>query len=93
MLNLYSRPSDASVAAAASNNIVTINKDQNIFDSKKKIKAASASELEFKLNSGQRKHIAYNEILLCINSNQVIKAHLYFFISQIKEKSIFLFLL
>jgi signal recognition particle subunit SRP72 len=52
------------------NNIVCLNKDQNIFDSKKRLKAASAPELELKLNSHQLKTIAYNEILFSILTNQ-----------------------
>lgn len=60
-----------SVNAVASNNLVCINKDQNIFDSRKKIKAATSSELDTKLNSTQRSLIAYNEILFSIITNQV----------------------
>lgn len=60
-----------SVNAVASINLVCINKDQNIFDSRKKIKAATSSELETKLNSSQRSVIAYNEILFSIITNQV----------------------
>ena len=47
-----------------------INKDQNVFDSKKRIKAATSNELNQKLNSAQRSLIAYNEILFCIITNQ-----------------------
>jgi signal recognition particle subunit SRP72 len=57
--------------AVASNNLVCLNKDQNVFDSKKRIKAATASELDSKLNSIQRRLIAYNEILFSIVTNQV----------------------
>ncbi|XP_076359080.1 signal recognition particle subunit SRP72-like [Tachypleus tridentatus] len=45
---LKQRPTDISVAAVASNNIVTLNKDQNVFDSKKKIKIATGDGLESK---------------------------------------------
>ncbi len=60
-----------SVMAVLNNNLVCLNKDQNVFDSKKKLKSATSSELEFKLNSLQLKTIAYNEILFSILTNQV----------------------
>ena len=60
-----------SVMAVASNNLVCINKDQNVFDSKKRLKAATSSELDLKLNSKQRRLIAYNEVLFSIITNQV----------------------
>ncbi|XP_035227394.1 signal recognition particle subunit SRP72-like [Stegodyphus dumicola] len=68
---LKNKPSDAAVAAVASNNIVTINKDQNVFDSKKKIKTATADNLESKLTSKQRQMIAMNNILLLLHTNQI----------------------
>ena len=39
---LKTKPSDIGLVAVASNNLLTLNKDQNIFDSKKRIKAATA---------------------------------------------------
>ena len=57
--------------AVASNNLVCLNKDQNVFDSKKRIKLATTTELDYKLNSIQRCLIAYNEILFSIITNQV----------------------
>lgn len=57
--------------AVISNNLVCLNKDQNVFDSKKRLKAATAAEVEFKLNSLQRFLIAYNEMLFSIMTNQV----------------------
>ena len=56
--------------AVLNNNLVCLNKDQNIFDSKKRLKAATGSELEFKLNSMQLRTIGYNEILFAILTNQ-----------------------
>lgn len=61
---------DASITAVASNNMVCLNKDQNVFDSKKRLKAATGHELELKLNSMQKKTIAFNEILFSIITNQ-----------------------
>jgi len=67
---LKTKKAENSVTACISNNLVCINKDQNVFDSKKRIKTATAQELTQKLNSTQRSIIAYNEILFCIITNQ-----------------------
>ena len=50
---LKNKPSYIRLTAVASNNLVALNKDQNIFDSKKRIKATKAT----KLNSSQRAHL------------------------------------
>ena len=68
---LKNKPSDLAIAAVACNNIVTINKDQNVFDSKKKIKTAISDSLEFKLTSKQRQAIAVNNCLLLLHTNQI----------------------
>merc|ERR1711997_635215 len=57
---LKNRPSDIGLVAVANNNLLTINRDQNIFDSKKRIKAATVEGLELKLTSAQRGAIARN---------------------------------
>ncbi|KAG1678671.1 Signal recognition particle subunit SRP72 [Nymphon striatum] len=74
-LNIYNqvlkqRPADAALVAVASNNIVTIHKDQNVFDSKKKIKQATADGLENKLTNEQQFSIAVNQCLLSMYTNQ-----------------------
>ena len=46
-------------------------RDQNIFDSKKRLKAATADGLELKLTSQQRKQIARNQALLAMFTAQV----------------------
>ncbi|VEN64493.1 unnamed protein product [Callosobruchus maculatus] len=56
--------------AVASNNVVCINKDQNLFDSKKKMKAALNEALVYKLPSRQRKYIALNNAILNYYINQ-----------------------
>merc|ERR1712029_95711 len=66
-----SKPSDIGLVAVASNNLVTLNKDQNIFDSKKRIKAASAEGVEHKLTTVHRAAIARNNALLAMYTNQV----------------------
>lgn len=58
------------MTAVASNNVVCINKDQNIFDSKKKIKVALNDTLVHKLPSKQRKHMALNNAIFNYYINQ-----------------------
>lgn len=61
---------DPALIAVASNNIVVINKDQNVFDSKKKIKSANHEQLSQKLPSSIRKFIALNTAIFALYSNQ-----------------------
>lgn len=68
---LKTKPKDIALVAVASNNLVTLNKDQNVFDSKKRMKNATHDSLEHKLTSRQRKSIAYNQCLLALYTNQV----------------------
>ncbi|XP_040564730.1 signal recognition particle subunit SRP72 [Lepeophtheirus salmonis] len=68
---LKTKPSDIGLVAVASNNLITLNKDQNIFDSRKRIKAATVEGLEHKLTSSQRRSIAYNSALLAMYTNQI----------------------
>nr|CAD7439751.1 unnamed protein product [Timema bartmani] len=67
---LKQKPDDIGLVAIASNNIIAINRDQNVFDSKKKIKSATLEGLEHKLTSRQRKNIAVNHCLLALYTNQ-----------------------
>ncbi|KAF5274519.1 hypothetical protein FQA39_LY07131 [Lamprigera yunnana] len=72
--NLYSsslklKLDDAALIAVASNNVVVINKDQNVFDSKKKMKAATSDTLIHKLPSAQRSKIAFNNAILMYYTN------------------------
>ncbi|PSN45652.1 Signal recognition particle subunit SRP72 [Blattella germanica] len=67
---LKQKPDDIGLVAIASNNMVAINKDQNVFDSKKKMKSATMEGLEHKLTSRQRKNIALNHCLLALYTNQ-----------------------
>ena len=68
---LRSKPADIGLVAAASNNLLTLNRDQNIFDSKKRIKAATAEGLEQKLPVSHRMVIARNNALLAMYTNQI----------------------
>lgn len=72
---LKNKPSDIGLSAVASNNIVTINKDQNVFDSKKKMKVATGDGLQQKLTSPQRQTIALNQCLLYMYMNQTEQCH------------------
>ncbi|XP_011505590.1 PREDICTED: signal recognition particle subunit SRP72 [Ceratosolen solmsi marchali] len=67
---LKKRPDDIALVAIASNNVATLNKDQNVFDSKKRMKSATQDGLEHKLTSRQRRSIAYNQCLLALYTNQ-----------------------
>uniref|UniRef100_A0A6M2DSB5 Signal recognition particle subunit SRP72 n=1 Tax=Xenopsylla cheopis TaxID=163159 RepID=A0A6M2DSB5_XENCH len=67
---LKHKASDASLVAVAGNNLTTINGDQNVFDSKKKMKAATSDAAQQKLNYKQRKSIALNNALLSLYTNQ-----------------------
>ncbi|CAG4936909.1 unnamed protein product [Colias eurytheme] len=69
---LKDKPSDQALVAIASNNLVVINRDTNVFDSRKRMKAATQDGLEHKLNSRQRASIVYNQAILAIFSNQGI---------------------
>ena len=72
---LKQKSSDVALVAVASNNTVTINKDQNVFDSKKKIRAAMTEACAQKLNSRQNKIIALNNCLLALYTNQADQCH------------------
>lgn len=69
------KSNDPALTAVASNNIVAINKDQNVFDSKKKIRAAMSEACEHKLTSRQKKIIAINNCLLTLYTNQDEQCH------------------
>jgi len=68
---LKTKPSDIGLVAVASNNLLCLNRDQNIFDSKKRLKAATVEGLELKLTSAQRGEIARNSALLAMFTAQV----------------------
>ncbi|XP_076759567.1 signal recognition particle 72 [Xylocopa sonorina] len=67
---LKAKPDDIALVAVASNNLVCLNKDQNVFDSKKRMKSATHDSLEHKLTSRQRRTIAYNQCLLALYTDQ-----------------------
>ncbi|KAM7535130.1 hypothetical protein Aperf_G00000093553 [Anoplocephala perfoliata] len=67
---LREKSGDPSLMAVISNNLVCINKDQNVFDTKKRIKAASIDGLQHKLFQAQRSAILTNQALFYLNNNQ-----------------------
>uniref|UniRef100_A0AAR2IQ30 Signal recognition particle subunit SRP72 n=1 Tax=Pygocentrus nattereri TaxID=42514 RepID=A0AAR2IQ30_PYGNA len=64
------KPSDVGLLAVTANNIITINKDQNVFDSKKKVKLMNAEGVEYKLAKKQLQAIEFNKALLAMYTNQ-----------------------
>ncbi|XP_061747937.1 signal recognition particle subunit SRP72 isoform X2 [Nerophis ophidion] len=64
------KPSDVGLLAVTANNIITLNKDQNVFDSKKKLKLTNAEGVEFKLAKKQLQAIDFNKSLLAMYTNQ-----------------------
>uniref|UniRef100_A0A7N8WNK4 Signal recognition particle subunit SRP72 n=1 Tax=Mastacembelus armatus TaxID=205130 RepID=A0A7N8WNK4_9TELE len=64
------KPSDVGLLAVTANNIITINKDQNVFDSKKKVKLTNAEGVEYKLAKKQVQAIDFNKALLAMYTNQ-----------------------
>lgn len=83
---LKAKPDDIALVAVASNNLVCLNKDQNVFDSKKRMKSATHESLEHKLTSRQRRNIAYNQCLLAFYTDQVSLFSQYYIISFIIYK-------
>jgi signal recognition particle subunit SRP72 len=68
---LKKKPGDAGAVAVASNNVLSINRDQNIFESKKKIKTMNVDGLNYKVTSGQRRTMLANQCLYYLATNQV----------------------
>ncbi len=83
---LRNKPTDIGLVAVASNNLLTLNRDQNIFDSKKRVKAATAEGMEHKLTSAHRRTIARNNALLAMYTNQVGERVTLIFVSTIIMK-------
>jgi signal recognition particle subunit SRP72 len=65
---LKGKPEDSSLVAVVSNNVVSINKDSNVFDSRKKIKAALTEDA--KLTTLQKRAIRLNHALFLMLASQ-----------------------
>ncbi|KAG0314718.1 Signal recognition particle core component [Dissophora globulifera] len=63
---------EVTVPAVAANNLVAIQKDDDIFDSLKKIKTATTKALGVKFFSSQKRTIAMNELLLNLYQNKFV---------------------
>ncbi|KAF9401452.1 Signal recognition particle core component, partial [Podila epigama] len=61
---------EVTVPAVAANNLVAIQKEEDLFDSNKKIKTATTKALGVKFFSSQKRAIAMNEILLNLYQNK-----------------------
>ena len=72
---LKQKLSDPALIAVISNNIVAIHRDQNLFDSKKKIRMALSENAESKMSSNQKVNIHYNYCLFMINTHQYDLCH------------------
>ncbi|KAK9500134.1 hypothetical protein O3M35_001452 [Rhynocoris fuscipes] len=67
---LKKKPNDIALLAVANNNTVAINRDQNLFDSKKKMKATLNEATQMKLTCSQKRTVSINNCLLNIYTNQ-----------------------
>ncbi|XP_014252620.1 signal recognition particle subunit SRP72 [Cimex lectularius] len=67
---LKKKPSDLAVVAVASNNSIAINRGQNLFDSKKKMKNIMNDSVLPKLTRSQKQVIDMNHCLLNMYTNQ-----------------------
>lgn len=65
------KPKDIGSLAIASNNLVVLNREHNVFDSKKKLKSTLSDELTLKLNTWQFKKITLNHCRFALITNQV----------------------
>ena len=68
---LKQKPDDVIQTIVASNNIVVLNKDKDVFDSKKRIKVLSNEPKLAKMTSLQRLSVLYNRCLFALHMNQL----------------------
>ena len=68
---LKQKPSDISHSVVASNNIIVLNRDRDIFDSKKKAKLLANEGGSKKLTKSQKLSIIYNRCLFALQTNQL----------------------
>lgn len=65
------KPTDPSLIAVVSNNVICLNGEQNLFDSKKRARYLSADGVLSKLNRNQRRCMWFNEYMLNFYSGNV----------------------
>ena len=68
---LKQKPDDVAQVVVTSNNIIVLNKDRDVFDSKKKVKVLAVEGLSKKLNKFQKLVILYNRCLFALHMNQL----------------------
>jgi signal recognition particle subunit SRP72 len=68
--SLKVKPSDIGLAAVAANNILSLNRDQNIFDSKKRIRTINAEGVENRITRKQLCYMRVNQCLFSLHTNQ-----------------------
>ena len=68
---LKQKPDDVIQTIVASNNMIVLNKDKDIFDSKKRIKVLSNESKLAKMTSLQRLSVLYNRCLFALHMNQL----------------------
>lgn len=65
------RPDDPALIAVASNNILVLNGDKDIFDSKKKVKVLASEGGSRKLTRSQKLRILFNRCMFSLHTNQL----------------------
>lgn len=65
------RPDDPALIAIASNNILVLNRDKDVFDSKKKVKVLASEGTGKKLTQSQKEQILFNRCLFALQTNQL----------------------
>lgn len=68
---LKQKPNDVSLIVIGSNNIIALNKEKDVFDSKKRIKALLTEGGYKKLNSLQKSTVLLNRCLFALQTNQL----------------------
>lgn len=68
---LKQKPDDVAQVVVTSNNIIVLNRDRDIFDSKKKVKVLAVEGLSKKLTKYQKLVILYNRCLFALQINQL----------------------
>ena len=68
---LKKKPSEVSYAVIASNNIIVLNRDRDVFDSKKKVKILASEGSSKKLTRAQKLTILFNRSLFALQTNQL----------------------
>lgn len=68
---LKQRPEDPALIAILSNNILVLNGDRDVFDSKKKVKVLASEGASRKLTRLQKQKILFNRCLFALQTNQL----------------------